>query len=70
MTSDSWSSDHVCESDMPAPKIYFAGSIRGGRDDLALYQRLIAYLQSLGTVLTEHIGKVWWGCGCVVWYHK
>ena len=38
-------------------KIYFAGSIRGGRIDAALYQRLIAYMQKTDTVLTEHIGR-------------
>ena len=39
-------------------KIYFAGAIRGGRDDAALYNELIAYLQSIGTVLTEHVGDM------------
>lgn len=38
-------------------KIYFAGSIRGGRIDAALYQRLIAYMQRTDVVLTEHIGR-------------
>jgi nucleoside 2-deoxyribosyltransferase len=37
-------------------KIYFAGSIRGGREDAALYQQLIEYLKTFGEVLTEHIG--------------
>ncbi len=37
-------------------KIYFAGSIRGGREDAALYLQIITYLQSFGEVLTEHIG--------------
>ncbi|ELY94606.1 nucleoside 2-deoxyribosyltransferase [Natrialba hulunbeirensis JCM 10989] len=36
--------------------IYFAGSIRGGRDDAALYRELIELLESHGTVLTEHVG--------------
>jgi 2'-deoxynucleoside 5'-phosphate N-hydrolase len=36
--------------------IYFAGSIRGGRDDLHIYQDLIKFLATKGTVLTEHIG--------------
>ncbi len=35
--------------------IYFAASIRGGREDEQLYRELIAELQQLGTVLTEHI---------------
>lgn len=37
-------------------KIYFAGSIRGGRSDLALYQALIRFLRTFGEVLTEHVG--------------
>ena len=37
-------------------RIYFAGSIRGGRDDAARYQQLIALLQTYGQVLTEHVG--------------
>jgi nucleoside 2-deoxyribosyltransferase len=37
-------------------KIYFAGSIRGGRDDKNRYLKIIKYLQKYGTVLTEHIG--------------
>lgn len=39
-------------------KIYFAGSIRGGRDDKALYLEIIGLLRNYGTVLTEHIGDV------------
>ncbi len=35
--------------------IYFAGSIRGGRDDRALYAQIIELLQTHGRVLTEHI---------------
>ncbi len=38
-------------------KIYFCGSIRGGRQDCEIYQELIAYLKKFGTVLTEHIGN-------------
>lgn len=37
-------------------KIYFAGSIRGGRQDVILYQQIITYLKNYGQVLTEHIG--------------
>ncbi|XP_072032576.1 5-hydroxymethyl-dUMP N-hydrolase-like [Amphiura filiformis] len=37
-------------------KIYFCGSIRGGRQDGDLYAKLIKQLQSYGTVLTEHVG--------------
>jgi hypothetical protein len=36
--------------------IYFAGSIRGGRADAALYHDIIGYLKTWGTVLTEHVG--------------
>ena len=37
-------------------KIYFSGSIRGGRDDAKIYHQIIAYLKKFGEVLTEHIG--------------
>jgi 2'-deoxynucleoside 5'-phosphate N-hydrolase len=37
-------------------KIYFAGSIRGGREDAALYSQIIEYLKTFGEVLTEHVG--------------
>jgi nucleoside 2-deoxyribosyltransferase len=38
-------------------KIYFAGSIRGGREDKNIYFEIIKLLSKYGTVLTEHIGK-------------
>jgi nucleoside 2-deoxyribosyltransferase len=38
-------------------KIYFAGSIRGGRDDWKLYFEIINLLRGYGEVLTEHIGE-------------
>ena len=37
-------------------KIYFAGSIRGGRDDVQLYAELVDYLAGFGEVLTSHVG--------------
>jgi len=37
-------------------KIYFAGSIRGGRDDQPLYFQIIELLTKYGVVLTEHLG--------------
>ncbi len=37
-------------------KVYFAGSIRGGRVDAALYERMIRYIQRTAVVLTEHVG--------------
>ena len=37
-------------------KIYFAGSIRGGREDAAVYKRIIDYINRTDAVLTEHIG--------------
>lgn len=37
-------------------KIYFAGSIRGGREDVSLYQQIIRELLKYGDVLTEHVG--------------
>jgi len=36
-------------------KIYFAGSIRGGRDYAKTYFELITHIRSLAEVLTEHI---------------
>jgi len=37
-------------------KIYFAGSIRGGREDADLYMQIIEILSNYGEVLTEHVG--------------
>jgi len=37
-------------------KIYFAGSIRGGREDKELYLKIIERLRQYGEVLTEHVG--------------
>ena len=34
-------------------EIYFACSIRGGRDDAELYKELVTYLKTKSTVLTE-----------------
>lgn len=39
-------------------KVYFAGSIRGGRIDAELYGRIIKYIQRTDIVLTEHVGSV------------
>ncbi|MCD4731252.1 MAG: nucleoside 2-deoxyribosyltransferase [Bacteroidales bacterium] len=36
-------------------KIYFAGSIRGGREDVKIYSEIINYLRKYGEVLTEHV---------------
>ncbi|KAB1261147.1 2'-deoxynucleoside 5'-phosphate N-hydrolase 1, partial [Camelus dromedarius] len=35
--------------------LYFCGSIRGGREDQALYQRIVSRLGRFGAVLTEHV---------------
>jgi hypothetical protein len=35
--------------------IYFCGSIRGGRQDVAIYQQIVGCLKTYGTVLTEHV---------------
>ena len=37
-------------------KIYFAGSIRGGREHIGFYREIIEYLRQYGEVLTEHVG--------------
>ena len=39
-------------------KVYFAGSIRGGRVDAGLYKRIIEHIQCTDTVLTEHVGDL------------
>lgn len=39
-------------------KIYFAGSIRGGRQDAELYHKVIAALKEKHQVLTEHVGDL------------
>lgn len=39
-------------------KVYFAGSIRGGRADAELYRKIISYIQRSDVVLTEHVGAV------------
>ena len=39
-------------------KIYFAGSIRGGRSDQEQYAQVIGLLRFYGTVLTEHLGRI------------
>jgi hypothetical protein len=36
--------------------IYFAGSIRAGREDVPVYERIIRHLKQFGPVLTEHVG--------------
>ena len=38
-------------------KIYFAGAIRGGREDVEFYFNIIHYLEKFGVVLTEHVGN-------------
>ena len=38
-------------------KIYFAGSIRGGRNDVYVYNKIINHLKNYGDVLTEHVGS-------------
>ena len=39
-------------------RIYFAGSIRGGRDDADIYLQLVDELAQYGEVLTEHVATV------------
>ena len=38
-------------------KIYFSGSVRGGRDYKKLYSKIVEWLGAYGTVLTEHIAN-------------
>ena len=37
-------------------RVYFAGSIRGGRQDAPLYSELILFIKRYAEVLTEHVG--------------
>jgi len=37
-------------------KIYFAGAIRGGRGDAAIYLNIVKQLAKYGHILTEHVG--------------
>jgi len=37
-------------------RIYFAGAIRGGRDDTSIYLQIVSMLKRYGRVLTEHVG--------------
>lgn len=39
-------------------KIYFAGSIRGGQSDTALYHEMIEHIKETDTVLTEQVGDL------------
>jgi nucleoside 2-deoxyribosyltransferase len=50
--------DNKEHSRFPSSKfaLYFAGSIRGGRDNKEKYRAIIEMLQCHGVVLTEHIG--------------
>ncbi|MBW2983125.1 nucleoside 2-deoxyribosyltransferase [Candidatus Woesearchaeota archaeon] len=38
-------------------RIYFAGAIRGGRQDVGTYEELISHLQGYGEVVSEHVGS-------------
>lgn len=38
-------------------KVYFSGSISGGRKDIDIYRKIIEYIDKKGIVLTEHIGN-------------
>ncbi|MGN0940138.1 MAG: nucleoside 2-deoxyribosyltransferase [Selenomonadaceae bacterium] len=39
-------------------KVYFAGSIRGGRQDAELYRKIISAINETDKVLTEHVGDL------------
>ena len=39
-------------------KVYFAGSIRGGRQDAELYRKIIRVINETDKVLTEHVGDL------------
>lgn len=56
MTPTSSTPQHTLTSFGDRPVIYFAGSIRAGRDDVPTYAALIEHLSSYGQVTTEHVG--------------
>lgn len=39
-------------------KVYFAGSIRGGREDTSLYNEIISYINKTDIVMTEFVGDI------------
>ncbi len=39
-------------------KIYFAGSIRGGRSKAEDYAKIVSFLSGFGQVLSEHVGRL------------
>lgn len=39
-------------------KVYFSGSIRGGRADVNLYHEIISFIQKTDIVLTEQVGDI------------
>lgn len=39
-------------------KIYFAASIRGGRDDAPIYEQILDILKQYGFIYTEHVGDI------------
>lgn len=39
------------------PKIYFAGSIRGGRDKAADYHKIASFLKQYSIILDEHVAN-------------
>ena len=38
-------------------KLYFCGSIRGGRQDQAHYAKIVEHMKTFGTVLTEAVAN-------------
>ena len=48
----------VCVTISAIMKIYFAASIRGGREDWTSYLEIVRQLREYGQVLTEHVGDV------------
>ena len=69
-TTSPWSSKHfsfchlastrglfeLAMADSTNRYIYFAGSIRAGRQDAGLYAKIVQILKKYGLVLTEHVG--------------
>ncbi|WP_145574542.1 nucleoside 2-deoxyribosyltransferase [Yersinia mollaretii] len=56
MNKEESSVTHTLNDVASQPIIYFAGSIRAGREDVVIYASLINEIKKYGKVITEHVG--------------
>ena len=45
-------------------KVYFCGSMRGGRQDAEVYEKILQCIRERAIVLTEHVGDMALDAGC------